>query len=63
MKSHRDYLNRALEVYKDPNSSWSSGIGKYKGEYHIRNGNDLLRLNSDGSFKSLYDLSVPSRLK
>ena len=54
----KDYLALAKEIYSSKTSVWSRAEN---GEIHVRNGNNLLRLNKDGSFKSLYDTSIPSR--
>jgi hypothetical protein len=62
INSIQDYANYAKEIYADPASVWTYGIGKYLGEIHVVRGSDLLRLHAnDGSFKSLYNTSTLPR--
>ncbi len=58
-RSHDEYRDRANEIYNDPNATRTTYPGdasKYPGETHIQSGNDLLRLDPSGNFRSLYPI-------
>jgi len=59
-RTHEEYLGRAKEMLNDPNAKvtrFPSDSPLYRGETHIQSGNDLLRLDSNGNFRSLYPLN------
>ncbi len=55
--THKDYLNLANDIYNNPNSSkitYPSDAPLYRGETHYRHNGNLLRLDQNGYFRSLY---------
>jgi hypothetical protein len=58
-RTHQEYLDKAKQMMNDPNAKvnkFPSASPKYPGETHIQSGNDLLRLDPNGNFRSLYPL-------
>jgi hypothetical protein len=55
-----EYLKLAEDIYNDPDATRTTyDSGPYRGETHIQQGNNLLRLDPNGNFRSLYPLSEP----
>lgn len=55
--THEDYRNRIVEIFNDPRTQWRiapPAPGTLGGEYQGVNGSDLLRLQMNGTFRSLY---------
>lgn len=57
IKTHNDYKAKIQQVYTDPNAKYTLGTGNYEGEILIESGNDLLRVDTNGNFISLYNTS------
>lgn len=56
-RTPQEYRQRANEIYNDPNATrtvFPSTDSKFPGETHIQSGNDLLRLDPSGNFRSMY---------
>lgn len=53
---HAEYLNKAQSVYQNANRiiRYPANAPLYRGETHFIYGNDLLRLDKNGFFRSLY---------
>jgi hypothetical protein len=50
-RDHNEYRSRANELYNNPNAEWT----RYRsGETFISDGKDILRLDPNGNFRSLY---------
>lgn len=52
-----EYRARAQEIFSDPNATrktFPTDAPKYAGETHIKLGDELLRLDPQGKFRSLY---------
>ena len=62
--THQDYRNLADSIYDDPAAVRkffpADQGGAYAGETHITRGSDLLRLDPNGNFRSLYPGVDPS---
>lgn len=59
-RNPQEYRQLAKDVYHDPQSvrtTFPNDAPKYRGETHIQRGDDLLRLDSDGNFRTLYPAS------
>ncbi len=58
-RTHEEYRRLAEKVYNDPNSKravFPKDASTYSGETHYQLGDDLLRLDPEGQFRSLYRL-------
>jgi RHS repeat-associated protein len=58
-RTPEEYRDLAEEILNDPNAkktSYPSDAPQYPGETHYQVGSDLLRLDADGNFRSLYPL-------
>jgi RHS repeat-associated protein len=56
-RTHQEYRELAEDIFSDPMSirtKFPTDAPMYPGETHIRRGNDLLRLDPFGNFRSLY---------
>jgi RHS repeat-associated protein len=55
--THKDYMNRINDMYGNqslPRYTYPNDAPLYRGETHIVQGKDLLRLDPNGGFRSLY---------
>jgi RHS repeat-associated protein len=56
-RTHQEYRQRAEGIFNDPNARvtrFPAGDPKYPGETHYQVGDELLRLDPGGAFRSLY---------
>jgi RHS repeat-associated protein len=56
-RSHTEYRQLANDIFNDPRATRTvipENAPVHAGETHIRRGNDLLRLDPEGNFRSLY---------
>lgn len=58
-RNFKEYEKLANDIYNDPNSImkvYPSDGGLYPGEIHYYNNNNILRLDAQGNFRSLYPI-------
>jgi hypothetical protein len=58
-RDYKEYRDTANDMYNDPNATrttYSNDASKYPGETHIQSGDNLLRLDPNGNFRSLYPI-------
>ena len=63
-RNHLEYRQRAIDILNDPTSKktvYPKASSRYPGETHYQLGDELLRLDSDGAFRSLYHLKDKPR--
>lgn len=61
-RNSKEYRDLANDIYNDSNATrttYPKGAPKYSGETHVQSGNNLLRLDSSGNFRSLYPIGNP----
>lgn len=59
-RTHAEYRQRAEQVFRDPNARitrYPNDSPRYAGEIHYQVGDDLLRLDPSGNFRSLYPVN------
>jgi len=61
-RNSKEYLQLAKDIYNSPDATkitYSPNAARYAGEthYYMKNGN-LLRLDSNGNFRSLYNIHI-----
>lgn len=61
-RDYKEYRELADDIYNDANSTrttYPENAPKYPGETHLQSGDNLLRLDPGGNFRSLYPIGRP----